>query len=222
MRAILITAAAALLVGILVGLALYHHFVHWEPLQETTATFKPGAVQADGSVRLTRIPTAPEDAGPPPHAIPKGGKETERARIVVKPRPRHEPAPQVSGRGDAPAARPPQADNGPDSGLPPGTPEATCSCEPVVVDISRYLGPDGAGIIASSPDGEVDVSRSTYTPMLEQRPPPSRFVHLTAEPGRDGYSAAVGKRWGRVGVSIGWAKQPWRDARPILGVELSW
>lgn len=209
MRAILITAAAALLVGILLGLALYHHFVHWEPLQETTSTFKPGAVQADGSVRLTRIPTAPKDAGPAPHAIPKGAKETERMHIVVKPKPR--PA------GNVPAGQ--HGDTGSGGASVPGHMEPTCSCEPIVVDISRYLGPDGAGVIASSPDAEVDVSRSTYTPMLEQRPPPRHFAHITAEPGRDGYTAAVGKRWGRFGVSIGGAKQPGQDARPIVGLE---
>ncbi|MEN6547237.1 MAG: hypothetical protein ABFE07_14470, partial [Armatimonadia bacterium] len=171
----------------------------WEPMQETTATFKPGAVQEDGSVRLTRIPTAPQDAGPPPHQLPAKARETDRARIVVKPKPRPPVAP---------------AD--------PGPAEPTCSCEPVVVDISRYLGPDGAGVIASSPDGEVDVQQSTYTPMLEQRPPPRHFAHITAEPGRDGYTAAVGKRWGRVGFSIGGAKHSGDEIRPLIGVEWNW
>lgn len=206
MRDILTGIGLGILMGILIGAMLYRHVVHWEPMQ-TTATFKPGHLQADGSADLTRIPTAPKDAGPAPHAIPKGARETERMHIVVKPKP---------------AARHPQADKGADGGLPPGTPEATCSCEPMVVDISRYLGPDGAGVIASSPDAEIDVSRSTFTPMLEQRPPPRHFVHMTAEPGRDGYTAVIGKRWGRVGVSIGGATQPGQDARPILGLELSW
>lgn len=201
MRDILTGIGLGILMGILIGAMLYRHFVHWEPMQETTATFKPGHVQADGSADLTRIPTAPEDAGPPPHMLPPKAMETERMHIVVKPKPR--PQPPVS------------------PGMP-GPVEPTCNCEPVVVDISRYLGPDGAGVIASSPDAEVDVSRSTYTPMLEQRPPPRHFAHITAEPGRDGYTAAIGKRWGRVGLSIGGAKQPGQDARPILGLELSW
>lgn len=204
MRTTLIALVVGLIAGIALGLAAYHHLIRWEPMQETTSTFKPGTVQADGSADLTRIPTAPKDAGPPPHAIPKGAQEAERMRIVVKPKP---------------AARHPQGSRSADSGLPPGTPEPTCSCEPVVVDISRYLGPDGAGVIASSPDAEVDVSRSTYTPMLEQRPPPRHFAHITAEPGRDGYTAAVGKRWGRFGVSIGGAKQPGDTVRPIVGLE---
>ncbi|MEN6303640.1 MAG: hypothetical protein ABFD96_13000, partial [Armatimonadia bacterium] len=179
MRAIIIALVSGLIAGIILGLAAYHHIVRWEPHQTTTATFRPGHLQADGSADLTRIPTAPKDAGPPPHMLPPKAKETDRARIVVKPKP-----------------RPPVADPVPDS----RTADAmTCSCEPVVVDISRYLGPDGAGVIASSPDGEVVVQQSTYTPMLEQRPPPRHFAHITAEPGRDGYTAAVGKRWGRVG-----------------------
>lgn len=198
-RSLLIALAASLLVGIAIGLAAYHYLIRWEPLQETRATFKPGAVQADGSVRLTRIPTAPADAGPAPHQLPAGAKETDRARIVVKPKPRTPAAPAE-----------------------PGHAAPTCSCEPVVIDVSRYLGPDGAGVIASSPTAEVDVARSTYTPMLEPAPPPRRFVHLTAEPGRDGYTAAIGKRWGRVGVSIGGAKQPGQEMRPLVGVEWSW
>jgi len=196
MRSILISLVAGLLVGIALGLAAYHHLIRWEPHQTTTATFRPGHVQADGSADLARIPTAPKDAGPAPHIIPPKAKETARAHVVVRPKPR------------------PPASSGPQVDAPP-----TCSCDPVTIDISQYLGPDGAGLIASSPDAEVDVSRSTYTPMLEQRPPPSRFVHLTAEPGRDGYTAAVGKRWGRFGVSIGGAKQPGQDARPIVGLE---
>ena len=199
MRDALIALIVGLIAGIVLGLAAYHHLARWEPMQETAATFKPGAVQEDGSVRLTRIPTAPQDAGPPPHQLPAKAKETDRARIVVKPKPKAPVAP---------------AD--------PGSAEPTCSCEPVIVDISRYLGPDGAGVIASSPDGEVDVQQSTYTPMLEQRPPPRHFAHITAEPGRDGYTAAVGKRWGRVGFSIGGAKQPGQDARPVVGVEWNW
>ena len=210
MRAIIIALVVGLIAGIVLGLAAYHHLVRWEPMQETTATFKPGAVQEDGSVRLTRIPTAPQDAGPPPHQLPAKSKETDRARIVVKPKP----------AGGARAADPGKAGQGGTGGLP--LPGDTCSCEPVVVDISRYLGPDGAGVIASSPDGEIDVQQSTYTPMLEQRPPPRHFAHITAEPGRDGYTAAVGKRWGRVGFSIGGAKQPGQDARPIVGVEWNW
>ncbi|MEN6547203.1 MAG: hypothetical protein ABFE07_14295 [Armatimonadia bacterium] len=198
--------AIGVAIGIAIGLAVYHHLIRWEPLQETTATFKPGSVQADGSADLTRIPTAPKDAGPAPHIIPPKAKETARARIVVKPKPR----PEAAHVRDSRTA---------DSNHPEQSLDMVCSCEPVVIDISQYLGPDGAGIIASSPDGEVDVSRSTYTPMLEQRPPPRHFVHMTAEPGRDGYTAAIGKRWGRFGVGIGGAKQPGQDARPIVGLE---
>ncbi|MFZ3193745.1 MAG: hypothetical protein WA154_11150 [Moraxellaceae bacterium] len=205
MRTTLIAIIAALLVGIAIGLAAYHHLVRWGPMQETTATFKPGFVQADGSADLTRIPTAPANAGPPPHIIPPKAKEVARARIVVKPKP---------------AAHHPEGS--PSDGSLPGATGATCSCEPVVIDISQYLGPDGAGIIASSPDGEVDVSRSTYTPMLEQRPPPRHFALVTAEPGRDAYTGIVGKRWGRVGVGIGMGKQPGDHVRPLLGVEWSW
>lgn len=201
MRSILISLVAGLLAGIALGLAAYHHLIRWEPHQTTTATFRPGKVQADGSADLTRIPTAPQDAGPAPHMLPPKARETERARIVVKPKPRSEPVRD--------------ADQLPQHG--PVT-EPTCSCEPVVVDISRYLGPDGAGIIASSPDAEVDVSRSTFTPMLEERPAPRHFAHLTADTG-DGYTAAIGKRWGRVGLSLGASKQAGDEARPMIGVE---
>lgn len=199
----LIAALIILVAGIIIGLAAYHHLLRWEPLQESTATFKPGSVQADGSVDLTRIPTAPQDAGPAPHIIPPKAKETARARIVVKPKP-------------AQGVLQPDAQQG----ATPATP--TCSCDPVVIDISQYLGPDGAGIIASSPDGEVDVSRSTYTPMLEQRPPPRHFALVTHEPGKDVYTGIVGQRWGRVGVGIGMGKRPGEDIRPLLGVEWSW
>lgn len=206
MRTTLISLVAALLVGLALGLAAYHYLIRWEPLQETTATFRPGKVQADGSADLTRIPTAPKDAGPAPHTIPKGAKETARAHIVVKPKPNI-----PDGKHGAPA----------DSHISqPGN--MACSCEPISIDVSQYLGPDGPGIIASSPDGEVDVSRSTYTPMLEQRPPPRHFALVTAEPGRDAYTGMVGKRWGRVGVGIGMGKQPGDHVRPLLGVEWSW
>lgn len=211
MRAIIIAMVSGLIAGIILGLAAYHHLIRWEPHQTTTATFKPGHVQADGSADLTRIPTAPKDAGPPPHMLPPKARETERARIVVKPKPR--PA------GNVPPGQ--HGDTGSGGASVPGHMEPTCSCEPVVVDISRYLGPDGAGVIASSPDGEVDVSRSTYTPMLEERPAPRHFAHLTADTG-DGYTAAIGKRWGRVGLSFGASKQAGDEARPMIGVELNW
>lgn len=205
MRDIFTGLAIGIVAGIAMGLAVYHHFLRWEPLQATTATFKPGALQADGSADLTRIPTAPQDAGPAPHIIPKGAKETARAHIVVKPKPK---PPVMPGNGGA---------------FVPGDAGPACSCEPVVIDVSQYLGPDGAGIIASSPDGEVDVSRSTYAPMLEQRPSARNFALVTHEPGSDNYSGLVGKRFlnGRLGVGAGVTKREERVVG-LIGLEVSW
>lgn len=205
MRSILI----ALAVGIAIGLATYHWLLRPQPVT-TTETFRPGHVQVDGSVDLTRIPTAPADAGQAPHVLPKGATETSRAHVVVRPRPRaHVPA----GKQEA---------GGPDHVSQPGN--MACSCDPITIDLSQYTGPGGSGIVASSPTAEVDVHASTYTPMLEPAPRLDRFVAATTEPGRDAYTLAIGKRFlaGRVGLSIGGAKQPGQDARPLVGIQINW
>lgn len=193
-----------MLVGIVLGLAAYHWLIRVPPAP-TTETYRPGHVQKDGSVDLARIPTAPADAGPPPHVLPKGATETSRAHLVVTPK-RHEPQ-----TVDAATSGSREADTG-------------CSCDAITIDLSHYTSPGGTGIIASSSDAEVDVHESTYTPMLDPAPRLDRFVHVTVEPGSEAYAAAVGKRFlqGRVGISIGGSKRPGDGARPILGVEWSW
>lgn len=193
MRAAVVAVLAAALIGVLCGLAAGYKLWHREPVA-TTETFRPGTRQADGSVDLTRIPTAPKDAGPPPHQLPKGAKETSRARVKVKPTPKP---------------------------VEPG--QAVCECDPIVIDLSSYTGPGGTGVVASADNGEVSVADSTYTPMTQPAPAYRSFAHFTADSG-EGYTAAIGKRFlgGRVGLSIGGAKQPGQEARPLVGVEVNW
>lgn len=187
-------AAIAAVLGLLLGLGAGYKLWHRDPAA-TTEPFRAGHRQADGSVDLTRIPTAPADAGPAPHQLPKGAKETSRTHLKV-----------------TPATKP----------VAPGAP--TCSCEPIVIDLSAYEGPHGTGVVASADGAEVSVADSTYTPMTQPPADYRSFALVTAEPGRDGYTAQVGRRFlgGRFSMSLGGAKQPGEDARPIVGVGFYW
>lgn len=197
----LIAALIILVAGIIIGLAAYHHLLRWEPMQEATATFKPGTVQADGSADLTRIPTAPKDAGPAPHMLPKGAKETARAHVKVRPKP-VTPANQLDDLRKLPV----------------------CECEAIGLDLSLIQGKDGTGIIASADNAEIDVSASTYTPMLDPSPPQYRnFILTTNEPGNDSYSGLFGRRYlgNRFGIAIGGTKQEGQPIRALVGLEFN-
>lgn len=195
MRTILIALCVGLLLGALVGLAAGYWLWHHEP-QVTTETFQPGKVQADGSVKLTRVPTAPADAGPPPHLLPPKAKET--GRIHVKVQPKSQPA---------------------EEGKP------ACTCDPFTIDLSLFKDPSGTGVIGSSDDAEIDVASSTYTPMQTVDPPQYRsFAMVTNEPGSDSYSGLFGRRFlgNRLGVAIGAAKQEGQPVRALVGIEVNW
>lgn len=192
----LIAVVLLVALGMLIGYWLWHH----EP-QIAQETFKPGHVQADGSIVLTRIPTAPADTGPPAHLIPKGAMETARVKLKVKPKPLQNEPQNIPGNIPA------------------------CECKAIDLDLSLIHGKDGTGVIASADGAEIDVSSSTYTPMLDPSPPQYRhFAFLTNEPGRDGYTAGIGKRFlgNRFGVSLGGSKQPGQEARPLVGFEFNW
>lgn len=198
MKPYLMLAAALALValGMLIGYRLWHV----EPTP-STETFRPGHVQADGSADLTRIPTPPADAGPPAHELPNKATETSRAHLVVQPK----PVPDASNLTE-------KINMG-------------CSCEPITIDLSHYTSPGGTGIVASSPDANVDVHESTYTPLQSLEPPQYRhFVHLSTEPGHDNYAAIVGRRYlgNRVGVGLGVSRHEGDGLGMLVGVEVNW
>lgn len=199
LKLILIAVTALLLIalGIFIGYKLWHH----EP-RATQETFKPGRVQQDGSVSLTRIPTAPADAGPAPHQIPKGATETARVHLKVKPKPQSQSV-----------------------DLADSHPSPACSCEPFDLDLSLVQSDDGSGIIASADNAEIDLAHSTYTPMQDLSPPQYRnFAHITNEPGTDNYTGTIGKRFlgGRVGLGIGGIKREGDTAGALLEIEFNW
>lgn len=200
MRAMIIIAAVAALLGLLLGVAAGFWLWHHEP-QNTQETFKPARVQVDGSVSLTRIPTAPADAGPPAHIIPKGAKETARAHVRVRPKP-----------------VPPSGDH---IEQPLGM---ACACEPIDLDLSLIHGKGGTGLIASADGAEIDASASTYMPMLDPSPPQYRnFILATNEPGSESYAGLLGRRYlgNRLGVALGAAKHEGEPIRALVGLEFN-
>ncbi len=194
MRDMMIALLIGIALGLAAGLGAGYKLWHQEP-RTTAETFRPGKVQADGSVDLARIPTAPADAGPAPHVLPPKAKETSRAHIKVVPKP-----------------------------VPVEPGQTTCSCDPITIDLSSYTSPGGTGIVASADGAEVDVAHSTYTPMLDPAPRYDRYLEATTEPGREAYSLQIGRRYlgGRLGLSIGGAKQPGDTVRPLVGVQINW
>lgn len=195
MRELVVALLVGLAVGLAAGLAAGYKLWHHES-RTTTETFRPGKVQADGSVDLARIPTAPADAGPPPHVLPAKAKEVSRAHIKVTPKP-----------------------------VPVEPGQVMCACEPITIDLSSYVSPTGTGIVASSDDADIDVAHSTYTPMIDPSPPQYRsFALVTNEPGTDSYSGLIGRRYlgQRLGIGIGMAKHEGRPIRALVGIEVSW
>lgn len=193
MKVVLLVMAALALVAL--GMLIGYRIWHVEPTP-STETFRPGHVQADGSADLTRIPTPPADAGPPPHQLPAKAKETARVHVRVHPR----LAPAEAG-------------------------QPACSCGPVDLDLSLYKSKDGTGVVASSEQGDVDLAHSTYTPLQNLEPPQYRhFLHLSSEPGRDNYAAVIGKRYlgNRFGVGLGVSRHERDGLGVLVEAEFNW
>ncbi len=138
-RAYAVGGAVGVVAGLLIGWGL------WRPTASVVDPPAPPLRQGDGSLVLER--TAPTKE-PPPHEIPKGGREERRVSVVVKP-----------PRGVVVRTEPPESVHVPqDVDTKPlfSTRVDSCDCPPVQVDLSLVRMPDKTRrVVASSPTGEI-------------------------------------------------------------------
>lgn len=138
--------AVGIVAGLLLGWGL------WRPTASSVDPPAPPLRQGDGSLVLER--TAPTKE-PPPHEIPKGGREERRVSVVVQP-PRgvvvHPTTKDSLVVPDHPVGSHDMVDHVADSGKMIDS----CDCPPVQVDLSLVRLPDKTRrVVASSPTGEI-------------------------------------------------------------------